>query len=316
MPVRHQNGHGLQINSSWKTHLWSDLHFSAETSGAAVQMLRGGQFALNPCNLDAVFAVVADDHVLLESDDWEEQEQDAPAAPDTYIHWSDAEWIWSPVPRRLVSNPDLEDAADYGGGSDSNDTTFLPQEILARLPQYFFSPSYLRSLATCCKALRKHVLQPEVWYDKNLFLNDQEMQDPVTVRQMERLWSAARTITCTQTQLASMRQLPFNARIEWSTAPVRLDGRRHASIESTHCLLGSARLLLWLSVDVSVVYIGVKAPNSGRRSFVKIHDLFTERMGFSFGMAGQAPDLTSRPVRPSQLNTQHQRLERVHASLE
>ena len=266
-------------------------------------MLRGGQFALNPCNLDAVFAVVADDHVLLESDDWEEQEQDAPAAPDTYIHWSDAEWIWSPVPRRLVSNPDLEDAADYGGGSDSNDSTFLPQEILARLPQYFFSPSYLRSLATCCKALRKHVLQPEVWYDKNLFLNDQEMQDPVTVRQMERLWSAARTITCTQTQLASMRQLPFNARIEWSTAPVRLDGRRHASIESTHCLLGSARLLLWLSVDVSVVYIGVKAPNSGRRSFVKIHDLFTERMGFSFGMAGQAPDLTSRPVRPSQLNT-------------
>ncbi|CAE7768230.1 unnamed protein product [Symbiodinium sp. CCMP2592] len=350
MPVRHQNGHGLQINSSSKTHLWSDLHLSAETSGAAVQMLWDGGFTLNPYNLDAVLAVVPDDHALSElqqvpakdyqggknevnsaqrllqawtqiqfeqpppmarrasstdsdgSGDWEEQEQDAPAAHDTYIRWSDAEWIWSPIPRRPVIHGDLEDVADYVGGSDNNDSTFLLQEILAHLPQYFFSPNYLRSLATCCKALRKHVLQPDLWYDKNLFLNDPEMQDAVTVRQMERLWSLARTITCTQPQLASMRQLPFNARIEWNTTPVRLAGIRHASIESTHCLLGSARLLLWPSADISVVYVGLKAPNSGRRSFVKIHDLFTERMGFSFGMAGHPPDVTSHPVQPSQVN--------------
>ena len=143
---------------------------------------------------------------------------------------------------------------DFEGGADN---VFLPQEILLRLPEYFFSPSYLRSLAACSKESRGRVLQSELWRDKDLFLNDKDMQTSSCVRQMERLWSMARTIICTQTQLVSMREMSLKALIEWKTAPAKLDGIRHASIESRECLLGSARFLLCLSADIRAVYVGV-----------------------------------------------------------
>ena len=190
---------------------------------------------------------------------------------------------------------------DYIGGADA---CFLPPEIVLRLPEHFFSLNYLRSLATCCTALRRHVLQPLLWCNKDLFLNDEDMREPAAVRQMETLWSLARTIVCTQTQLASMRQpalTALRALIEWQVAPIRLDRVRHASIESTHCLLGTARFCLWLSAEVREIYVGVKSFNSNRRSFVKMHELFTERMGFSFGMTGQALDPDHRPMQQSQL---------------
>ena len=81
----------------------------------------------------------------------------------------------------------------------------LPPDIVLKLPQYFFSMSFLASLAECSPALRQRAADPKIRLGLDI-----DVDDPEQGKMMSRLWrSRARTLTMEQSQLACLDAATF-----------------------------------------------------------------------------------------------------------
>ena len=167
----------------------------------------------------------------------------------------------------------------------------LPDEIVLKLPQCFFSFEFLSRLAACSRWLLKHVADRLTWEQMDLEVDIPEfLHDMSALRHMSKLWTLARTVTLTQPQLACLDPMFDKILLRWQAERIPFLGERSCGYMSTQTLLGCARFILKVPRDVRVITLGVKSPMGARKLFFQIREAFTERMCFTFGMSGRPHD--------------------------
>ncbi|CAE7235509.1 unnamed protein product, partial [Symbiodinium sp. KB8] len=256
---------GLQINQTHRSHAWQDAHVSDRFAAALRTCPSTGKLLLNLSCVDALFKI----HDL---------------GPD--------------------QAPCVAPEADCCGGSNRPSPerrsaarnsvakqVILPDEIVLKLPQCFFSFEFLSRLAACSRWLLKHVADRLTWEQMDLEVDIPEfLHDMSALRHMSKLWTLARTVTLTQPQLACLDPMFDKILLRWQAERIPFLGERSCGYMSTQTLLGCARFILKVPRDVRVITLGVKSPMGARKLFFQIREAFTERMCFTFGMSGRPHD--------------------------
>ena len=190
---------------------------------------------------------------------------------------------------------------DTRGGS-------LPIDIVLRLPLYYFSAQYLRSVALCSRAMLRAAKDPAAWANAVICVTDAEFQSLGPLRIAEQLWRFASHVILTIPQLAGVSRIPRNFRIQWSgwhvLWPSHSEHRVH--VWESQTLLGSACFNLVAPAFTETLYIGVHAPENDRRCYCKLTWPFTARMTVDFGLNGSAPVRRTSQLPSLRFRPQHE----------
>ncbi|CAE7257908.1 unnamed protein product [Symbiodinium microadriaticum] len=178
-----------------------------------------------------------------------------------------------------------------GGGS-----CLLP-ELLSFLPSYYSCLKHLSTLAACSRSMKEQVLNKHHWKDCHLDLEVSDLlHDQQAMRVLSRWWENARTINLSQHQLPQLSGIPRNCLLRWRVFDLPCPDQQSTGYRAVHSLLGCARFQLHIPDHVRTLKIGVENPRGPEAVWINIHELFTERMCFNFGLVPSQRRLASRSV--------------------
>ena len=177
--------------------------------------------------------------------------------------------------------------ADYVGGGTGGQA--LPAEILASLPSYFFSYTYLKNLAAVSKAGLIATSSREAWRNGVIDVDLDEFQSTVPLRCMETLWRFAKLVAFDISQLPRLVLLPQTAHVNFtlqSTEGKLPGGRGFRYFVSAKPLMGAASFEVTLPSHAVGAYLGVQDLDDQKRSFCRVDNLFTADLIWSVGVFG------------------------------
>ena len=184
------------------------------------------------------------------------------------------------------------DSCDARGGG----SCLLP-ELLNFLPSYYFCLKHLSTLAACSRSMKIQVLNKHHWKECHLDLEVSELlQDREALGVLSRWWENARTINMSQHQLTQLSGIPRNCLLRWRVFEWPSPDQQSSGYRAVHSLLGCARFQLHVPDHVRTLKIGVENPRGPEAVWINIHELFTERMCYNFGLVPSQRRLASRSV--------------------
>ena len=167
----------------------------------------------------------------------------------------------------------------------------LPQEVVDRLPGFFFSFEYLRALACVSPAMCRSVRDREHWRNSRIFLSTDEFASAQTLHMMAYFYSAARLCLVDVRQLAMFHIFPERMLLDWTASVARPQPVRPgvSGFISDRPLMGCATFDLVLPDHAVGLYMGVQEWRGTKRSYCRIDNLFRQDCTVSFALDDMPP---------------------------
>ena len=99
-----------------------------------------------------------------------------------------------------------------------------------------------------------------------------------------------------QHQLTQLSGIPRNCLLRWRVFEWPSPDQQSSGYRAVHSLLGCARFQLHVPDHARTLKIGVENPRGPEAVWINIHELFTERMCYNFGLVPSQRRLASRSV--------------------
>ncbi|CAE7630170.1 unnamed protein product [Symbiodinium sp. CCMP2592] len=168
----------------------------------------------------------------------------------------------------------------------------LPQELVERLPGFFFSFEYLRTLACVSPEMCRSVRDREHWRNSRIFLNTDEFESTQALRRMVYFYSAARLCLVNVRQLAMFHVFPERMLLDWTASVARPAGLVRQGVSgfiSDRPLMGCATFDLVLPDHAVGLYMGVQEWRGTKRSYCRIDNVFRQDCTVSFALDDMPP---------------------------
>ena len=133
--------------------------------------------------------------------------------------------------------------------------------------------------------MKQQVLNKSHWKDCHLDLEAPELlHDHQAIRAMSRWWETARTINLSQHQLMQLNRIPQNCMLRWKAFDWPSPDQHSSGYTAAYSLLGCACFQINIPDHVRTLRSGVENPRGPEAVWMNVHELFTERMCFNFGL--------------------------------
>ena len=165
----------------------------------------------------------------------------------------------------------------------------MPLDVLDRLPSYYFEWTYLRNLAATSRRMLASVRNSGHWAGSDLDVTTPELENRRRLLDMSGLWERCRNLYLSMPQMAMLVRIPDQARLMWDFGQVvRLPVQRNPfiAVQSLQPLMGGAVFDLRVSTSVRGLYIRVRECGGDAHANIRVENLHTSRIAWSYGFNG------------------------------